>query len=80
MRDYAYDLANAICEFASLNGLESLDRDLALEIYCAYIAHENWRTAVLAGCQAVLKLWGTKFLSEKTLLTGAFEAMAVEGI
>lgn len=80
MRDYAYDLANSVCDFAGLSGLESLDRDLSLEIYRAYIVHENWRTAVLAGCQAVMKIWGTKFLNEKTLLTAAFETMAVEGI
>lgn len=80
MRDYAYDLANAICDFAGLSGLQDLDRDLSLEIYRAYIVHENWRTAVLAGCQAVMKMWGTKFLNEKVLLTGAFEAMDVEGI
>lgn len=80
MREYTYDLAYAICDYAGLSGLESLDRDLELEIYRAYITYENWKTAILAGCQAVIKMWGTKFLSEKTLLTAAFEVMAVEGI
>lgn len=80
MRDYAHDLANTICDFASLSGLEYLDRDLALEIYHAYLVHEDWRTAVFAGCQSVMKMWGTKFFTEKTLLTAAFETMAVEKI
>ena len=80
MRDYACDLANTICDFASLSGLDYLDRDLTLEIYHAYLTSEDWRTAVFAGCQSVMKMWGTKFFSEKTLLTAAFEAMAVESI
>lgn len=78
--DYSTDLANFICQYPGLDHLEGLDHDLKCGIYWDYVESKNWRKAVLSGCQAVLKNWGTEFFDEKTLLASAYEVMDVERI